>query len=82
MIIAEVSLPSTGQGVELGWADMYKIPIICIYKSGSKPSSALRFVSSKSIEYSDEKDMIEKLRSEITPHGSSTERLLKLKTAD
>lgn len=27
MVIAEVSYPSTGQGIELGWAEMLHIPI-------------------------------------------------------
>ncbi len=30
LIIAEVSLPTTGQGTELGWADYAKTPILCI----------------------------------------------------
>ena len=31
LVIAEVSYPSTGMGIELGWADIFKIPIYCIY---------------------------------------------------
>jgi hypothetical protein len=30
LIIAEISYPSTG--TELGWADSFGIPVICIYK--------------------------------------------------
>ena len=36
LIIAEVSLPATGQGIELGWADYAKIPILCIYEKGAR----------------------------------------------
>lgn len=64
-ILAEVSYPSTGQGIELGWADANNIPIICFYKSGVKISSALRFVSNRLVEYETEDDMIEKLNAEI-----------------
>jgi nucleoside 2-deoxyribosyltransferase len=61
LIIAEVSYPSTGQGIELGWADFVGVPIICIYKSGMKYSGALKTVSDEFIEYTDKKDMIDKL---------------------
>ena len=36
LIIAEVSIPSTGSGIELGWVNNYNIPIICIYKKDIK----------------------------------------------
>ncbi len=61
-VIAECSLPSTGQGIELGWASVYNIPIICIHEKGSKISSALHYVSDTFIEYSDKVEMIEKLQ--------------------
>ena len=32
IVLAEISYPATGQGIELGWADMFNIPIYCIYK--------------------------------------------------
>lgn len=65
IILAEVSQPSTGQGIELGWADTSNKPIICFYRSGSKVSGALRFITDKRIEYKSSSDMIEKLRVEI-----------------
>ena len=40
LVIAEVSLPATGQGIELGWADYAKEPILCIYEKGTEISSA------------------------------------------
>lgn len=65
LVLAEVSYPSTGQGIELGWANLYKVPIICIYKNGSKYSGALTAVSEKFIEYNDTEDLITKLTKEI-----------------
>jgi nucleoside 2-deoxyribosyltransferase len=65
IILAEVSQPSTGQGIELGWADSNNKPIICFYRRGSKVSSALRFITDRHIEYETSQDMIEKLHIEI-----------------
>lgn len=64
-VLAEVSYASTGQGIELGWADASEVPIICFFRAGSKVSSALTFVSNRLIEYEAKEDMIEKLRAEI-----------------
>jgi len=65
VVIAEISYPSTGQGIELGWADANNIPIICIYRSGAKISTAVRFISNNIVEYANDEDMIQKLHSEI-----------------
>ena len=61
LVFAEVSYPSTGQGIELGWANIFSTPIVCFYKTGVKTSSSLQYVTKNIIEYSDEKDLIEKL---------------------
>lgn len=61
LMIAEVSLPSTGQGIELAWADLFEIPVLCIYKKGEKISSALKFITNDFIEYDNSDDMINKI---------------------
>lgn len=66
ILIAEVSHPSTGMGIELGWADDAKIPIVCIYSEGSKPSTSLKAISAIFIQYSGAKDMIDKIITAIT----------------
>ena len=66
LVVAEVSRASTGQGIELGWANCSNTPIVCIYKSGATPSSSLRFVAKNLLEYSDEQDMLNKLESCLT----------------
>lgn len=63
IVLAEVSRPSTGQGIELGWAEMSEVPIVCFYLAGSQISSALRFSSDVFIEYDSQDDMVEKLSS-------------------
>ncbi len=59
MIIAEVSFPSTGQGIELAWANELSVPIICIFKSGSIISGSLNAVTNKILMYTDTQNMIE-----------------------
>lgn len=61
LVIAEVSLPTTGLGIELGWADYSNTPILCIYEKGSKFSSSLKFITNNFIEYDNSKDLIEKI---------------------
>lgn len=62
LVIGEVSLPSTGQGIELGWADMLNVPILFLRKQGAKSSSALNYLKGEYIDYSDENDLITKTR--------------------
>ncbi len=59
LVIAEVSYPSTGQGIELGWADVYEIPIVCVYKEGVQISQSLGVVSKKLLMYTSAENMIE-----------------------
>lgn len=61
VMVAEVSFPATGLGIELGWANSSKCPIICIYKKGSKISGSLKVICDKFIEYTDKKDLVDKL---------------------
>ncbi|TAH33936.1 hypothetical protein EYC58_00050 [Candidatus Saccharibacteria bacterium] len=61
LVLAEVSHPSTGQGIELGWANAADTPILCVYRTGSKISSSLRFVATEFIEYADANDLLKKL---------------------
>lgn len=65
VLVAESSLPSTGQGIELAQANAAGVPIVCFFKTGSKPSSSLRFVTNRIIEYSDIFDLFAKLQAEL-----------------
>lgn len=66
LVLAEVSYPSTGQGIELGWANDSNTPILCFYKSGSNPSNSLRFVTKDFLEYATVEDMLNKLETYLT----------------
>lgn len=61
LVLAEVSHPSTGQGIELGWADAFGVKIICMYKKGLKISGSLKVVSDTFIEYENAEEMIERI---------------------
>jgi hypothetical protein len=61
LVFAEVSHPSTGLGIELGWADGFKKKIICFHKKGSKISRSLKIISKTIIDYKDAKDLVAKI---------------------
>lgn len=71
LIIAEISYPSTGQGIELGWSDVFHIPIVCVYMTGAKISSSLTVVSHDFIEYGSPVDLISKLSEYINAHAQA-----------
>ena len=58
LLIAEVSEPATGLGIELGWADVYNVPIVCIYRKDSKVSDSLKVISESFVEYSNSEELI------------------------
>lgn len=68
LIIAEVSEPAIGLGIELGWANAYGVKIICIYKKGSYISKSLSVICDAFFEYEDEisfKNIINQIASNI-----------------
>lgn len=66
IILAEVSYPSTGQGIELGWANVFNIPIICFSKKGTKISGSLLYLTNTFFEYETSEDMIEKIKTNLS----------------
>ena len=61
LIIAEVSYPGTGLGIELGWANDLGKRIICIYTDGATIARSLKYISDEFISYSNYPDLIKKL---------------------
>ena len=61
LVIAEVSEPSIGVGIELGWAHSLKVPIICLYSRRVKPSKSLKYLTKMFVEYRNIEDMMSKL---------------------
>ena len=60
-VIAEVTEKSIGVGIELGWASLLNIPVICICKDTVTPSKCLSVISDKFISYKDMSDLKKKL---------------------
>lgn len=60
-MVADLSYPSTGLGIELGYADIYNIPIIISYKTGSSVSGSAKTLARFQIEYQNSDDLITQL---------------------
>lgn len=58
LLIAEVSFPSTGEGIELGWADADGVPIAAIYRAGAKYSGSIKNLTDRLEPYSSANDML------------------------
>ncbi len=61
IILAEVSYPSIGQGIELGWADIFEKNVICFHQTGRKYSRSLDLMNFNIFEYRNTDDLIDKL---------------------
>ena len=62
LFIAEVSYASTGLGMEIGYADLLGIPVVCIHRNDMKPSSSLQRVAKKFLAY----DTAEELQEHVS----------------
>lgn len=51
LVIAEVSYPSIGEGIELGWADDAQVPVVCIHHENCRISPSLSTITSRLIPY-------------------------------
>jgi nucleoside 2-deoxyribosyltransferase len=58
MVIAEVSYPSTGLGIELGFLYDDNKRIYCIYKDNMKISSSINAITKNIYEYKNKEDML------------------------
>ena len=58
LIIAECSYPSTGLGIELGWAFDDNTPVYCIHKKGTKVSGSIYAITQNIFEYKDIDEML------------------------
>lgn len=61
LILVEVSIPSTGSGIELGWANAEGKKIIAFHQGGAAPSPAIKFVTEKLHVYVTEEHILEVL---------------------
>ncbi len=65
-IVAEVSYPSTGLGIELGWAETLGLPIYLVCRESAFISrSVLSLTGHTLITYTDQNDLVAKLISAL-----------------
>lgn len=50
-VIGEISYPSTGAGIEIGWADALGIPLVLIHNQSYNPPEYYKTISSYVSEY-------------------------------
>lgn len=62
VVLAEVSHASTGQGIELGWANAVGVPIVCFYKVDCEPSGTLQYIAKAIFPYDNIDGMVRELR--------------------
>lgn len=72
LLIAECSYPSTGLGIELGWAFDDNIPIYCIYKKDKKFSYSINAVTNDIYEYEDINSMLKLIENIIIREKNKT----------
>ena len=59
LFVVETSKPSTGLGTELGWAETYGVPVVCVHRSTVEPSSSLKVVAENVVPYDGLEELIE-----------------------
>lgn len=64
-VVAEVSAPSLGAGIEMGWADAFGVPVIAMSERGTKVSFSIDNVVTDRFEYDSADDMLQKLEASL-----------------
>jgi hypothetical protein len=70
LLVAEISYPSIGVGIELGWADAFGVPVVAFYKEGVKPSYSVQFVAHKCMSYKDASELVALIQEELKNYGA------------
>lgn len=61
-LLAEVSYPATGLGIEMGWADSFDVPILAVYQAGKIPSKSINILTESVAEYTSSEELINIVR--------------------
>lgn len=68
LMIAEVSYPATGQGIELGWAYDDQTPIVCLAKQDAKVAGSIFAVTDQVYRYSNSEELLQLIQQKIFEH--------------
>lgn len=65
-VVAEIGYPSTGAGIEIGWADAFRVPLVLIHSSEYQPATYYKELTEYIIAYNSNADMIAKLQDTLS----------------
>lgn len=65
LFVAEVSKPSTGLGIELGWADIFKVPVLCVHREDAEISGSVHVVADEVKSYGAEEELPDLIKDEV-----------------
>lgn len=66
MMVAEVSDPALGVGIEMGFASAFDVPVYCFFRKGVVPSPSLPLVADEVMMYANKEELFHRLRLIIT----------------
>lgn len=61
LVLAEVSYPSTGMGIELGWANAAGVKLLLICRNTATPSRSLDVLGAEMIYYDHAADLVQNI---------------------
>ena len=64
-MLAEISFPSEGRAIEMGWANAYGIPILSIHRRGAKYSGSIHAICEDFIEYQNIEGILDTIEESI-----------------
>lgn len=67
LLLAEVTYPSLGCGIEMAWAKQYGVPVLAIHQEGSKASSSVQAITGNVVTYTDSRDLINIIEQALSP---------------
>lgn len=66
VLVAEVSTPSLGAGIEIGWADAFGVPVIAMSEKGAQVSWSIDNAVTDRFEYDGTADMLTQLTTALS----------------
>lgn len=68
LMVVEASAPSTGSGLELGWADANDVPIVAVHQPGTRVSRSVKMVAADVHEYRNGRDLAATIAAAVAKH--------------
>ncbi len=65
LFVAEVSFPSLGLGIELGFSHLYGVKTVCLHKTTSKVTSALKHINCTVLTYNSTAELLERIKNAL-----------------